>query len=99
MPKSAFSANAQGKLTAAAIDAWFRGETHARPKLINTCYSLAAPDYGFTVAGVYEEKDGALAEVEGSGGTSPVGAALDIRHEEADYARAWYSTITRQIWG
>lgn len=99
MPKSAFSANAQGKLTAAAIDAWFRGVAHASPKLINTCYSLAAPDWGFTVAGVYETRDGALAEVEGSGGISPVGAPPEVRELEADYARDWYATITRQIWG
>jgi len=96
MPKSGFSANAQGKVVAQAIDAIFRGEAPAAPKLINTCFSLAAPDYGFTVAGVY---DATLTSVEGSGGTSPTGASDEVHAMEADYARAWYATITHQIWG
>ncbi|WP_172296004.1 NAD(P)/FAD-dependent oxidoreductase [Pseudoruegeria sp. HB172150] len=99
MPKSGFSANAQGKVVAAAIDAILRGEALQSPKLINTCYSLAAPDYGFSVAGVYEVVGGELVSVEGSGGVSPTGAAPEVRAAEADYARAWYRTITHQIWG
>ena len=43
MPKSAFSANAQAKVCAAAIATLISGGTPATPKLINTCYSLAAP--------------------------------------------------------
>lgn len=99
MPKSGFSANAQGKVVAAAIDAIVRGKDPQSPKLINTCYSLAAPDYGFTVAGVYELEGDELVSVEGSGGVSPTGASTEVRAAEADYARAWYQTITHQIWG
>ena len=54
MPKSAFSANAQAKVCAAAVATLLAGETPAEPRLINTCYSLVAPDYGITVAGVYK---------------------------------------------
>ena len=43
MPKSAFAANAQGKVVAAASDALLRGNEPQVPILINTCYSLAAP--------------------------------------------------------
>ncbi|WP_210529893.1 NAD(P)/FAD-dependent oxidoreductase [Rubellimicrobium arenae] len=99
MPKSAFSANAQALVAAQAIDMLLRGETPGAPKLINTCYSLAAPDYAFTVAGVYQPVEGALAEVESAGGTSPVGAPPDVRATEADYARAWYATITGSVFG
>lgn len=99
MPKSGFSANAQGKVVAAAIDAILRGKEPQSPKLINTCYSLAAPDYGFTVAGVYEAEGGELMSIEGSGGVSPAGAPASVRALEADYARDWYHTITHQIWG
>ena len=53
MPKSAFAANAQAKVCAAAVASLLRGEAPAEPKLINTCYSLVAPDYGISVAGVY----------------------------------------------
>ena len=34
------------------------GEAPAEPKLINTCYSLVAPDYGISVAGVYRPANG-----------------------------------------
>src|SRR3954447_3096294 len=53
MPKSAFSANAQAKTCAAAVTSLLRGETPPAPKLVNTCYSLVAPGYGISVAGVY----------------------------------------------
>ena len=51
----------------------------AEPKLINTCYSLVAPDYGITVAGVYQPVNGVLAEVKGSGGVSPLDAPRVVR--------------------
>src|SRR5215472_17074240 len=53
MPKSAFAANAQAKVCAAAVATLLRGEPPSPPKLINTCYSLVAPDYGISIAGVY----------------------------------------------
>lgn len=99
MPKSAFAANAQAKVVAEAVDAILREETPSAPKLINTCYSLAAHDYAFNVAGVYQPADGALVEIEGSGGTSPVGAPAAVRAAEAGYARDWYATITSEVFG
>src|SRR6516162_148993 len=53
MPKSAFAANAEAKVCAAAVAALLHGDTPSPPKLINTCYSLVAPDYGISIAGVY----------------------------------------------
>ena len=70
-----------------------------QPKLINTCYSLVAPDYGISVAGVYRPVNGALTEVEGSGGVSPVDAPADFRAAEAVYAEAWFRTITTEVFG
>ena len=99
MPKSAFTANMNGKVVARAIDALLRDAVPQTDVLVNTCYSLAAPDYGFTVAGVYRETDGKLAEVEGAGGISDPAAPPEYRVAEADYARAWYQTITREVWG
>src|SRR5947207_9659144 len=58
MPKSAFSANAQAKVCAAAVAKLLAGQKADEPRLINTCYSLVAPDYGISVAGVYQQKDG-----------------------------------------
>lgn len=99
MPKSAFSANAQAKACAAAVATLLAGGQPAAPKLINTCYSLAAPDYGISIAGVYEPREGLLAEVAGAGGVSPLDASADVRASEAAYAEAWFDTITGEVFG
>ena len=99
MPKSAFTANAQAKVCAAAIAALLKGGTPAEPKLINTCYSLVAPDYGISVAGVYKPANGVLADVEGAGGVSPADAPRSFRSLEATYAEAWFKTITNEVFG
>ena len=99
MPKSAFSANAQAKACAGAVATSIAGGAPAAPKLINTCYSLAAPGYGFSVAGVYHPKNGLFAEVEGSGGVSPADAPRDFRASEAVYAQSWFETTTAEVFG
>jgi NADPH-dependent 2,4-dienoyl-CoA reductase/sulfur reductase-like enzyme len=99
MPKSAFAANAQAKTCAAAVARLLTGATPAPPKLINTCYSLVAPDYGISVAGVYRPTNGQLAEVPGSGGVSPAGAPRATRALEAALAEGWFRTITAEVFG
>lgn len=99
MPKSAFSANAQAKVCAAAVAALLRGETPGEPRLINTCYSLVAPDYGITVAGVYKITNGVLADIEGAGGVSPADAPRATRALEAQFAEGWFKTITGEVFG
>jgi sulfide dehydrogenase [flavocytochrome c] flavoprotein chain len=99
MPKSAFTANAQAKVCAAAVAKLLRGEAPAEPKLINTCYSLVAPDYGIHVAGVYRPVNGVLTEVEGSGGVSKADAPRDVRAIEATFADSWFKTITSEVFG
>jgi NADPH-dependent 2,4-dienoyl-CoA reductase/sulfur reductase-like enzyme len=99
MPKSAFAANAQAKVCAAAVVALLAGETPRPAKLINTCYSLVAPDYGISIAGVYHPVNGQLVDVEGAGGISPLDAPPSFRAEEARLANGWFSTITTEIFG
>jgi NADPH-dependent 2,4-dienoyl-CoA reductase/sulfur reductase-like enzyme len=99
MPKSAFAANAQAKICAVAIVTLLRGGTPPDPVLVNTCYSLVAPDYAISVAGVYRPKAGQLADVEGAGGTSPLQAPRETRSLEARYAEAWFRTITDEVYG
>jgi hypothetical protein len=99
MPKSAFSANAQAKVCAAAITAILRGQPPEEPRLINTCYSLVAPGYGISIAGVYRPKDGQLVDVEGAGGVSVLDAPLTTRALEADFANGWFNTITAEVFG
>ena len=99
MPKSAFTANAHGKVCAAAVAALLNGGKPAEPRLINTCYSLVAPDYGISVAGVYRPVNGVLTDVEGAGGVSPADAPRSFRNAEAAYAEAWFKTITAEVFG
>jgi sulfide dehydrogenase [flavocytochrome c] flavoprotein subunit len=99
MPKSAFAANAQAKACAQAVVLMLRGQAAPQPKLINTCYSLLAPDYGISVAGVYAPDKGLLADVPGAGGISPAKAPSSVRASEATYADAWFKTITSEVFG
>lgn len=99
MPKSAFAANSQAKVCAAALAKLLAGEKPDEPKLINTCYSLVAPDYGISVAGVYEPRGGLLADVKGAGGVSPANAPRPTRALEADFANGWFKAITEEVFG
>jgi sulfide dehydrogenase [flavocytochrome c] flavoprotein chain len=99
MPKSAFAANAQAKVCAFALAKLLSGSAASEPKLINTCYSLVAPDYGISVAGVYRPANGTLAEVEGSGGVSPLKASREVRSLEATLANDWFRTMTTEVFG
>src|SRR5262249_60375626 len=99
MPKWAFTANAQAKVCAAALAKLINGEKPIEPKLINTCYSLVAPDYGIHVAGVYRPVNGVLTEIEGSGGVSKADAPHDVRALEATFANGWVKTITTEVCG
>ncbi|MCW5747060.1 MAG: FAD-dependent oxidoreductase [Alphaproteobacteria bacterium] len=99
MPKSAFAANAQAKVCAAAIIARLGGRTPPEPRLINTCYSLVAPDYGISIAGVYRPANGRLADIPGAGGVSPLDADGAVRAQEAQLAEGWFRTITAEVFG
>ncbi|MGD8528521.1 MAG: NAD(P)/FAD-dependent oxidoreductase [Methyloceanibacter sp.] len=99
MPKSAFAANAQGKVCAVQVARLLNGEPPIRTKLANTCYSLIAPGYGISIAGVYEPGDNLLESINGAGGISPIHASAEFRRLEADYGSSWFRTITTQVFG
>lgn len=95
LPKSGFAANSEAKVCAAAVVALLNGRAVPEPTWVNTCYSLVAPDYGISVAAVYQFKDGKTVSVKGAGGVSP---ADNNKHLEALYAQGWYDSITQDIW-
>jgi sulfide dehydrogenase [flavocytochrome c] flavoprotein subunit len=99
MPKSGFAANAQAKVCAAALTRLMGGQKPDDPRLINTCYSVIAPDYGITVAAVYRPTNGQLVEIQGSAGTSPAEAPKSTREQEAKLADGWFKTITGEMFG
>jgi NADPH-dependent 2,4-dienoyl-CoA reductase/sulfur reductase-like enzyme len=100
MPKSGFAASVQGKACAHAIASLMHDQVPLAPSFINTCYSLAGPDYGISVADVFRVgSSGKIEAVRGAGGISPRDASAQVRVAEAEYARGWYASITTDIWG
>jgi len=101
MPKSAYSANSQAKVAAAAIIALLNGEEPGVPSYVNTCYSIIGKDYGISVAAVYKlSEDGSeIAGVEGAGGLTPTDAPDFALAREVQYAHSWYNNIVHDIFG
>ncbi|MGC4249955.1 MAG: NAD(P)/FAD-dependent oxidoreductase [Sphingobium sp.] len=99
MPKSAFSANVQAKACALAILCDMAGKAPPSPRMLNVCYSLASPDYGFSIAESFDVQGGAIHLMFEDGRTTPLKAAADVHQKEAAYARSWYATITAEIFG
>jgi sulfide dehydrogenase [flavocytochrome c] flavoprotein chain len=98
IPKSASAASAQGKACAAAIVNLLAGKAPEPPRLTGICYNVVAPDYAFSLAGVYQPKDDLFVEAEG-GGASAVDAPREARKREADDAQTWYRTLTVDAFG
>lgn len=100
LPKSGHTANNIAKMTAAAIVSLFRGVPPPTPSHVNTCYSLVAPDYGISIAGVYRlGDDGMLQGIRGAGGLSPSDANPQQRAQEAGYAQGWHRSIVADSFG
>ena len=99
MPKSGVAAYSQAQACAAAIIAKLRGKSPRTSKLINYCYSLVAPDYGISVAMLYKFDGESIKKIEGAGGYSPTQKNTNFRKREALYAKSWYESMTKEIWG
>ncbi len=99
MPKSGFSANSQGKVSAAAVVAMLNGKEVEDPSFINTCYSLVGPMYGVSVAAVCQLEKGNIAKIKGSGGVTPSNASKRDFYKEAKFAEGCYKNITSDMFG
>lgn len=97
MPKSAFAANSQAKLCAAAIAAALDGRAAPDARMINTCYSLLAHDAAISVSGSYSAASGRIAIV--SEGVSPLSPPDGLRQREAAQAHDWYESISTDSFG
>lgn len=91
MPKSGTAANSQAKNAAAAIVAMLEGKDPPEPSFANTCYSIVAEGYGFSVTGVYGATPEGIKEI--AGGVSKLKAPAKDRDLEAAYAYDWYRGI------
>ena len=99
MPKSAFSANLQGKICALSIAQLLTDNEPSATTLANTCYSYITEETAISVVGVYRNDEGVLSSVPGAGGVSPLAASADIRSAEAIQAEQWFRTITAEAFG
>ncbi|MCG7983840.1 MAG: NAD(P)/FAD-dependent oxidoreductase [Candidatus Thiodiazotropha lotti] len=97
MPKSGYAANSQGKVCAAAIVAALNGQEPGEPSYVNTCYSIISPEWGISVAAVYQLVDGKIVGVKGAGGLSPMNASAATRAIEAKFARSWFKNIAADM--
>ncbi len=95
MPKSAFAANAQAKVCAAAIIASLNGGSLLEPALTTVFYSLASPKFAISEVNLYRVVKGRIVSV--AGGLSEISAARRIRLKEAEYAAGWYKAITAEM--
>jgi len=95
MPKSGHSAASQAKNCAAVIISRLAGVEPPAPTYANTCYSLISPEYGISVAAVYQLQEEGITKV--SGGVSPVEQSERVHSKEAKYAKAWYKSITSDM--
>ena len=99
IPKSGFAANSQAKACAAAMIALLNDRPPPEPVFANTCYSMLAPDYGISIAGLYRATVNGIVAVSGAGGESPLRADAAFRAAEARYAQGWYNSMTAEMFG
>ncbi len=95
MPKSAFSANSQGKSVAADILADLAGAERYPARYRNTCWSLLAADDSIKVGASYQpgDKDG-KPDLQASGGfVSKPGESAEVRKQNYLEGLAWYHAI------
>ncbi len=97
MPKSGTAANSQARNAAAAIVAMLEGKDAPEPSFANTCYSVVAEGYGFSVTGVYGATPEGIKEI--AGGVSKLKAPAKDRDLEAAYALDWYRGIVHDALG
>jgi hypothetical protein len=95
MPKSAFSANSQGKAVAADILADLVGAERFPARYRNTCWSLLAADDSIKIGASYQpgDEDG-KPYLQASGGfVSQRGESAEVRKQNYLESLAWYHAI------
>jgi hypothetical protein len=99
MPKSGFSANNQAKACGLAILADIAGRAPVAAKLLNICYSLADPDYAFSIVDSFEVRGDTIGLTFEDHRTTPLGSSDAEHRDEAQSARSWYANITSEMFG
>lgn len=95
MPKSAFSANSQAKVAAAAIRARFLETKAGTPRLQNICWSMIARDDTVKVGARYVAKGGKIVASENI--ISKTGEDPSVRRMGQIENLGWYEGVTADI--
>lgn len=107
-PKSAHMANSQAKMAVASLVAKINGQPAPKAIYTNTCYSVVAHDWGFSVVHLFRVENGQWIYVkEGSGISptsfgpkeSPAPVPRIYRKMEADYADGWLRNLLADSFG
>ncbi|MBF0470490.1 MAG: FAD-dependent oxidoreductase [Gammaproteobacteria bacterium] len=99
MPKSGYAANSQAKVTASAVIAMLNGQEPGIPSYVNTCYSIAGHNHGFSVAAVYKLAEDESKIVSVAGGLTPMDASEEQLRREVEFAYSWFNNVTNDAFG
>jgi len=97
MPKSAFSANSQGKACAFAIAAALTGADSPQQFLFNTCFTFLAPDDAVSDAISFRNVGGKISIEEIA--FSKLDDSAAIRARAVRESNGWYDAFSRDIFG
>jgi NADPH-dependent 2,4-dienoyl-CoA reductase/sulfur reductase-like enzyme len=97
MPKSAFAANSQAKVCAAAILKQWGYPADEAAVLVNTCFSFITADHAIKVGAGYQADSSGIERVESF--ISQVEESDEERAATAREAEAWYDTVTAEMFG
>jgi len=101
-PKSAHMAMSQAKVVAANLVAKFNNQPVPQPIYTNTCYSVVAHDWGFSVVHLYRVQNGQWVYIKEGSGISPVTFGSKEKPEpvpriyrklEVEYADGWLRNV------
>jgi len=107
-PKSAHMAISQAKVVVASLVAKFNGLPAPEPIYTNTCYSVVAHDWGFSVVHLYRVDNGQWVYIKSGSGISPVTLGTKeapkpvphlYRKLEAEYADGWLRNVLADAFG
>ena len=107
-PKSAHMANSQAKVVVAHLVAKLNGQPAPKPIYTNTCYSVVAEDWGFSVVHLYRVENGQWVYIKDGSGISPVTFGTPeapkpvprlFRKMEAEYADGWLRNLMADSFG
>lgn len=107
-PKSAHMAISQAKVVVASLVAKFNALPAPKPIYTNTCYSVVAHDWGFSVVHLYRVQNGQWVYIKEGSGISPVTFGTKeapepvpriYRKLEVKYADGWLRNVLADAFG